>query len=135
MTALSGQLASAFPKEDKGRSALHRSPAPRFCRPMRCRTSNWITAVLIGLAVLVLLSRAPTSPTCCWPSPWGAGQEQRSSSRSARRAAGSVANLLRKPAALHRQRRCRLRHGRRRRRALLRFTVVFPMRGALLRSA
>ncbi len=53
MTALSGQLASAFPKEDKGRTAI--VTRATLLPPDALPDVEWITAVLIGMAVLVLL--------------------------------------------------------------------------------
>jgi predicted permease len=53
MTALSGQLASAYPKEDKGRSAV--VTRATLLPPDAIPDMIWITGVLIGLVLLVLL--------------------------------------------------------------------------------
>jgi predicted permease len=53
LTALSGQLASAYPKDDKGRTAI--VTRATLLSPGMIPDTLWITAVLILLVVLVLL--------------------------------------------------------------------------------
>ncbi len=53
MTALSGQLASAFPKEDKGRSAV--VTRATLLPPDAIPDLEWMTAILMALVLLVLL--------------------------------------------------------------------------------
>ena len=53
MTALSGQLASAYPKEDKGRSAII-ARATLF-PPDAIPNAEWMTGLLVAMTLLVLL--------------------------------------------------------------------------------
>jgi predicted permease len=53
MTALSGQLASAYPKEDKGRSAV--VDRATLLPPDAIPDAQWMTGLLVAMTVLVLL--------------------------------------------------------------------------------
>lgn len=53
MTALSGQLASAYPKEDKGRSAV--VTRATLLPPDAIPDAEWMTGLLVAMTLLVLL--------------------------------------------------------------------------------
>ncbi len=53
MTALSGQLASAYPKEDKGRSAI--VTRATLLPPNAIPDAEWMAALLVAMTLLVLL--------------------------------------------------------------------------------
>ncbi len=53
MTALSGQLASAYPKEDKGRSAI--IARATLLPPDAIPNAEWMTGLLVAMTLLVLL--------------------------------------------------------------------------------